>query len=172
MTTERYNILAVDPGLKGYLCHLTVSRDGREILDAPGLYPYDPETNWFTGFVPEKRLHKNQPVELYMEKAQASTQMGVTSAFTYGKTAGMMQAALEFVLYVRVTALVPASVWKPPMGLAQEKAQSVKLANDLLHHWIENGKVKPFKNHDAAEAFLLAKYCALYYNGGQYAKQT
>jgi crossover junction endodeoxyribonuclease RuvC len=80
---------------------------------------------------------------------------GITSAFNFGFTTGVLHGALAGNQIPMV--LVPPSVWKRAYGLIGQDKDASRLAASRLapafaQHW-------PLKKHDGrAEAFLLAHY--------------
>jgi hypothetical protein len=97
-----------------------------------------------------------------IEKAQASPQMGVSSAFSYGYTYAETNAtmATEFILYgdsfVGGLAEVAPSQWKPALGLSRDKNHSVRQAEAMpcAKALLNTKKL----THDQAEALLLGLY--------------
>lgn len=102
------------------------------------------------------KLEGKKLVAVVTEKAQASPQMGVSSAFKYGRTAGLIYGTLA-AYYVTQGGAKPAlaeispSKWKPRMGLSTDKAASISLARQKF-------VTQPKLTHGMAEALLLASY--------------
>lgn len=59
-----------------------------------------------------------------IESVHASPQMGRTSAFSFGHTFGLILGILEGIGGIKVNGVEP-SVWKPRMGLSQDKERSL-----------------------------------------------
>lgn len=100
---------------------------------------------------------KRGAVTAYVEDVHASPGMGVVSAFTFGHTAGVIEAALA-ACGVTVQLCSPSS-WKRALAVPADKAASMARATELLGedaaaHW-------PRKmDHNRAEAACLALYGA------------
>ncbi len=84
-------------------------------------------------------------VSAAVEAVAASSQMGVTSAFSFGKGAGILEGIL-IASGIKIIAVQP-SVWK--RGLGTDKKASVIRANEVLK-WPE-----PIKHDGLAEAALI-----------------
>lgn len=97
-----------------------------------------------------------------IEKAQASPQMGVSSAFKYGYTYAETKAMMDKVFlptngaFLYGMAEVAPSQWKPAMNLSRDKKQSV-LAVEKMPITLDLIDSKKL-SHDAAEAVLLSRY--------------
>jgi hypothetical protein len=83
--------------------------------------------------------------------------MGVTSAFSFGRSSGIILGALG-ALDVTVTCPIP-SVWKRAMGCTSDKKQTAERASQLMPNCRTAWKLA--KNADRAEATLLALYGAV-----------
>jgi crossover junction endodeoxyribonuclease RuvC len=103
--------------------------------------------------------------EAFVEAAQATPRMGVSSAFHYGETFGLIKGAL-WQLGVNHMRVVQPFVWKRAMGLvtkgrreigrneAREKGSSLELARKL---YPALGDELHLRKHDGrAEALLIA----------------
>lgn len=154
-------ILGIDPGLEGALCLLDTETNAVEIIDMPTLKlkvgkgsknVIDPFAlgAWVDG------RNKNGIDQAWLERVSSSSQMGVTSAFTFGEGYGIVRGVLaaNFIPTERVT---PAS-WKAALKVPAEKDGAIARASEMfprdIHHW-------PLKKHDGrAEARLIAHYGA------------
>lgn len=166
-------VVGIDPGLDGAICRMhddtervwdmpthEVVRNGkaRRQLNAEalalllGLDVFDA----YDG-------DKGQAIA-FVEAAQASTQMGVSSAFAYGVGFGLVLGVLAH-LGVPVVLVSPAR-WKKRMGIAKkgsrelgeepDKRSALDLARALYPRL---GEQLALKKHDGrAEAVLLAHY--------------
>lgn len=100
---------------------------------------------------------KRNSVSAYVEHVHASPGMGVVSAFSFGHTAGTIEACLAA---CGVTLqLCSPSKWKPALGVPADKAAARDKATALLGadaaaHWPLKG------HHNRAEAACLALYGA------------
>jgi crossover junction endodeoxyribonuclease RuvC len=88
-----------------------------------------------------------------MEGVSASPQMGVTSAFSFGHTAGVIEAVAMQACQGNVITVSP-NVWKRAMGVPACKATTMAEATQRWGdaRWLRKG------DHGRAEAALLAEY--------------
>lgn len=100
---------------------------------------------------------KRGAVSAYVEDVHASPGMGVVSAFTFGHTAGTIEAAL-IACGVEPQFCSP-SKWKPALGVPADKAASMAKATALLGD--DAAAWWPRKmDHNRAEAACIALYGA------------
>jgi crossover junction endodeoxyribonuclease RuvC len=118
----------------------------------------------------EALRHYEQPSDgvAFVEGAQASPSMGVSSAFGYGESFGLVRGILAH-LGVPVRVVSPVK-WKRALGLikpgsrkigrdaAREKTSSIALARKLYPHL--HAALNREKDNGPAEALLLAHYGA------------
>jgi hypothetical protein len=84
-----------------------------------------------------------------IESVHASPQMGKTSAFSFGHTFGLLLGVLGGVKISHVKGIEP-SVWKPRLGLSQDKQKSLDKYKEIFD--IET------KNDGEAEAALIGYF--------------
>ena len=151
-------VLGVDPGLKGAVCLLRCSG-----LKIEGIYDMpvidgrvDPAKMALIVGMCQLQGTIHAAVEL------VSSMPRQAGAFNFGVSAGVVHGALG-ALSVPMS-LVSPGVWKPAMGLrrglnesqSQNKSRARELAQKL---WpLQAGLFKLIKNHDRAEAALLARF--------------
>ena len=138
--------VGIDPGIKGGIATIddTYSEgDSRRVA----LYKIEGMTLmdvWIT-------LGRQQNATAILEKVSSSPQMGVVSAFTFGKSAGILEAFLV-AAGIPYTLVAPGT-WQRTMGCLTKgdknisKARAQQLFPDLriIHAW--------------ADALLIAEYC-------------
>ena len=96
-----------------------------------------------------------QPTVAIIEQVSAMPKQGVTSSFRFGMGTGILRGVIA-------GAGVPlhqvaATKWKKHFGLNNEAEKSRALAIRL---WPEHGSFSRVKDHNRAEAALLARYLA------------
>lgn len=90
----------------------------------------------------------------YVEAVSASPQMGVSSAFSFGESFGIIKGVLAS-LCIPVVLVTPAK-WKRDMGLNASKDGSRLLA---IQKWPKHAaEFKRVKDADRAEACLIAEW--------------
>lgn len=89
----------------------------------------------------------------FIEKVGSMPGQGVHSVFTFGYEAGAIYGSLA-ALGVPVTMV--STAWKRRMGLTSNKDESVQRARDLFPSLL--GMLKRAKDHNRAEALLIAEY--------------
>lgn len=155
-------IVGIDPGFTGAIAILQADLDkkGPDAYTLAGLYDMptvemhdrvEIDARQITFILKSLDVVPNTAV---VEKAQASPQMGVTSAFRYGEGYGLVCGVLHS-LNIRVKP-VHAATWKAHFNLNQNKDRSLRLARQLFSnrmHWFAHKK-----DHGRAEAALLAFY--------------
>ena len=88
-----------------------------------------------------------------MEYVHAMPRQGVTSAFTFGRTTGAIEALVD--TQVRHMRWVPPTVWKRHFGLTADKGDSLDMARDL---WPGTVDWAVRRNDGIAEAALMAQW--------------
>jgi hypothetical protein len=139
--------LGIDPGLRGGLALLDAGGRRPQLLqvadmpaDVDGLHALLRSDPW------------RAATTACIERVHSSPQMGVASAFTFGRGLGRVEGALAAVEGLRVVMVAP-NVWKPSMRLSgglAAKRQSVDLAKRL---WPE--MAGELRNDGRAEAALI-----------------
>lgn len=153
--------LGIDPGLSGALALYNPAADTLAIHDMPTLVlpkgkgkrtelDLTALAHLFDGFA-------SQQIKAFVERVSASSQMGVTSAFSFGGSylAVRMACAAHFI----PTELVTPQVWKRALKVqgGADKTDAVRArASALLP---QHANLWPLKKHDGrAEAALIALY--------------
>lgn len=148
MAIEKF--IGIDPGKKGAVAAISIEDKERHKLD---VYPL-PEsikekvqllTNIITGTT------RNFCV---VEKVHASPQMGVVSAFTFGKGFGHLEGMLTVMMSHRDYEFVNPQVWQTGLDCLTggDKKISVRRVGELFPAY---AKVKK----DYADAILISYYC-------------
>lgn len=164
-------VVGIDPGLTGAIAVL--DGDDAAVFDMPVT-----EANGKSAIDREKLADligldaladysEPEDATAFVERAQSSPGMGVSSAFNYGMGYGV---ALGILAHLRVpTRLVHPAVWKRAMGLEapsrlklgrrkQNKDASLSRARQLYPQLQEHLGLK--KHHGRAEAILIAHWGA------------
>ena len=144
------SIVGVDPGLEGALALvgprvLTVRMPTRMIGSKRVVDAH--EVN--------RVLKAWGPTHAVIENVWSSPQMGVVSAFSFGHSKGVVEAAVAAGVPVEQVYMVAPSAWKAKMGLSSDKKKSV---SEALRLFPDLGKL----SNDEAEALLLAVYGLLH----------
>lgn len=152
-------IAGLDPGKTGAL--VTLFEDGSTVVDRVPLLP--PLKGGKKSTLPDYQawsrnwrmsLEFNRPDVIVMEKVGAWSGQGVKSVFSFGKSTGF---ALATIYYIDVPIHdAEPNVWKPRMGLSNDKALSIEQARELIPSLIPHLTRK--KDDGVAEAGLLAYF--------------
>jgi crossover junction endodeoxyribonuclease RuvC len=150
--------IAIDPGLTGAIA--AIDDDAQLVLCADLPVIRDNKLTWIdsndlTGLFLE--CLQGRPARITVERSQAMPRQGVSSTFTTGVVMGSILAACQRCA-VPLT-LVTAAVWKRSMGLDSSKARLLFPTADLDRK----------KDHNRAEALLLAEYSRRTFNAGKVA---
>jgi hypothetical protein len=145
--------LGVDPGLKGGLALLDASGRRPRLValadmpaDVDGLHQLLRSDPW------------RRATTACVERVHSSPQMGVASAFTFGRGLGRIESALAGVEGLRVATVAP-NAWKPSLRLSggsANKRGSIELARRL---WPE--MAQEIRNDGRAEAALIGAWHAM-----------
>lgn len=163
--------VGIDPGITGAVAWLEeIKRGSKTILICDIV------------FIPTKAITKTKreidystlfgvlkdcpPTFLMLEKASAMPKQGVVSMFRYGQAYGAIIMAIE-ALGIPYEVVHPRT-WKAAMlsGMPKGKESSVIRAKGLFPNSTEFLKLK--KDHNKAEALLLAEYGRRRYMGFRY----
>jgi crossover junction endodeoxyribonuclease RuvC len=99
-------------------------------------------------------LHPYPPIDLALiENVHATPQMGVTSAFDFGRSFAMAEMAI-ISRGIRLEYVQPQT-WKKALGLNADKSSSLALARAK---WPDGDSFKLKKHEGRAEAALIAEY--------------
>jgi Holliday junction resolvasome RuvABC endonuclease subunit len=151
--------VGVDPGLSGAIAFLT--GDGRlAIVRAPlqernGKREIDPRQ---LAHAVRDQLHTlgpTSPVEAAIERVHAMPKQGVTSAFTFGRTLGVVEGVLA-ALSIPVTFVTPVA-WKRALAVPADKAGARLRASETFPAHAPMF-ARP-ADDGPAEAALIAAWC-------------
>lgn len=116
------------------------------------VYPWDNET-----FINALKVLKQNGCIACVEKVGAMKGQGVTSMFSFGKSAGYIEGVLE-TLGIPYQ-LVPPQKWKKEYSLGSDKKQSIEVCKRLFPDVSLKRTDKCRTDDDGmAEALLLAEY--------------
>lgn len=154
-------ILGIDPGNSGALAFLNYEDATIRIVDMPTFeFTTTKNRTEIDRFGVTSEI-KAQPLEhVYMEEVFSSPQMGVTSAFNFGRGKGMLEGVVA-ALEIPMTQIKPAK-WKKDLHVPADKKAAVARASQLIP-----GAASHFRGprggtlDGRAEAALLALYGAL-----------
>lgn len=139
--------IGIDPGITTKSFAYVYSHVGTPVLEKYGEYKY--------ATLVSVLMNAKEPCLIAVEKASASPQMGVTSAFNYGEAYGKIISDLERIAEdfkdrnIGLIKVPPAS-WKSTLGLLKKpKNASVKKVQNLFRH---SEKI----SHHEADAALIA----------------
>jgi hypothetical protein len=154
--------IAIDPGLTGALA--AIDDDAQLVLCADLPVIRDNKLAWIdsnelTGLF--LQCLQGRPARIILERSQAMPRQGVSSTFTTGVVMGSILAACQRIA-VPLT-LVTAAVWKRSMGLDSTKSVSLDKARLLF----PTAELDRKKDHNRAEALLLAEYGRRTFNIGK-----
>lgn len=136
-------VLGIDPGRNGGCAWI---RDGRPCAEKLPESPYDLATI-LRGIIREESLGM---VYAYVEKVSSSPQMGVVSAFTFGRGIGMIEGVLA-TLEIPVTFVRPQQ-WQKALGCLTKGDKNVsKLKTQQLFPALKI-------THAIADSLLIAEY--------------
>jgi crossover junction endodeoxyribonuclease RuvC len=150
--------VGIDPGLSGAIAVVYETDFAATVIDVPlaaGKYDFY-KMYKFLGVVAEGYM-----VTLTLEQQQAMPKQGVSSTFKTGLGYGAWQALCAVV--TPDFEIVSPRKWKKALGLTSDKEASRRLAIKLypnLAHMLSRKK-----DHNRAEALLLAHYTKLIRNG-------
>ena len=126
-------ILGVDPGLAGALAFLDPENSTMRIFDMPTFtYTTTKERNKVDPYAIAREMTAQPLSHAYIEEVNASPQMGVVSAFSFGEGKGILLGAAA-ALNIPVTLVKPTN-WKKILRVPADKRASVQRATQLLPH--------------------------------------
>jgi crossover junction endodeoxyribonuclease RuvC len=156
--------IAIDPGLTGAIA--AIDDDAQLVLCADLPVIRDNKLAW----IDSNRLadllmqcRDGRPARITLERSQAMPGQGVSSTFTTGCVMGSILAACQRIAVP--LSVVTAAVWKRSMGLDSSKQVSLDKGR-LLFPTAELARVK---DHNRAEACLLAEYSRRTFTAGKVA---
>lgn len=139
--------LGVDPGATGAVS--IVSPSGCKVYDFELLGKIIDVAHFRNLILPYK-----SDAWVFIERAQSFPGQGISSAFNYGVTYGLLLGTVIGMGFP-FTEVSPAK-WKKAMGINDDKDKSRSEACRIWPHMHEELKRK--KDHNRAEALLLAEY--------------
>jgi hypothetical protein len=145
--------LGADPGLTGAIA--AVNDDGRVELAESLPVMRDGKLAWIDATELDRlvrALGNARIAGVWIERAQATPQMGVSSAFNYGVGFGSLIAVMQLRDW-RIEFVTPAA-WKRAFGLGSDKRASLDKAR-MLFPFVRLDRAK---DHGLAEALLIAEY--------------
>lgn len=151
-------ILSIDPGLQGALCLYETSTRRIQLFDTPSI------KNQVDGVRLAQIVDMLNRPKLHAVVENVSGRPGQAGVFAFGRSTGLVHGILN-ALGIPYETVAP-SQWKPAMGLRrllnETQAQNKTKARELaIRLWPEMASsFKLVKNHDRAEAALLARYYA------------
>jgi crossover junction endodeoxyribonuclease RuvC len=154
--------IAIDPGLTGAIAAIDDSAQLVLCADLP--VTRDNKLAWIdsndlTGLFLE--CLQGRPARITLERSQAMPGQGVSSTFCTGVVMGSILAACQRIS-VPLT-LVTAAVWKRSMGLDSSKSVSL----DKARLQFPTADLDRKKDHNRAEALLLAEYSRRTFSGAK-----
>jgi hypothetical protein len=153
--------VGIDPGITGAIGVLD-TYDGVDRADVFDVPTYEKKTgkrdyDFYEMYRYLGILAQDYRVFLSLEQQQAMPKQGVSSTFQTGRGYGAWQALCRII--TSEFEIVSPRKWKKALGLDSDKEKSRKLAIKLypdLEHML-----KRKKDHNRAEALLLARYTQL-----------
>jgi hypothetical protein len=154
-------ILGVDPGNNGALAFLDPERSLMRIVDMP-TFEFTTTKNRvkIDPYSISREMGAQELSNFYIEEVNASPQMGVVSAFSFGEGKGILMGVAA-ALGVPMTPVKPTQ-WKKQMRIPADKRAAVQRASQLFP-----GVANLFKGprggvfDGRAEAALIALYGAM-----------
>lgn len=162
-------IMAIDPGLCGAIAYverdargkpamvliqdiMTREHAGMAVIDLDGM------AQAVAGMPVPELVVFEEPIALYAQKGKLTTSARTikVSLINYGR----LQCFIEQVFGVTEWAAVPPITWKRSVGLSANKKVSLQLAR--LHYPFATDLLNRNRDHDRAEALLLAEYAHWY----------
>lgn len=152
-------IIGVDPGLDGGVARIRAGAGGVSVAPMPTIGT-GKRQEYMPGLVTQLRQYGDEPVYVFIEKAQPYPKQGVTSVFTYGRHYGIwigICAALE----IPLEEVRPRAWQKVMLGsrTGDTKARSVERAMRLFPRVSLMRTDRCRKPHDGmADALLIAEF--------------
>lgn len=173
-------VIGIDPGLNGAIARINGSESS--VWDLPTM-TVDRNGKARRAINPDALarmlkdivgIQRDGDAVVCVERAQSSSQMGVTSSFNYGSGYGLIIGVLAAIAVPRKT--VPPATWKRAMGLIQHgtpkigraKAGSKHTALELARRLYPAlaAQLSREGDHNRAEAVLIAHYACEEHEGG------
>lgn len=142
-------IIGIDPGKYGAIAYYNLVTKTIDVKDCPLT---NLETIDYSKMAALVKPYERDAVAI-MEQVN-SYGMGKQSAFNFGVNVGAWRSTLT--CYSIPVQTISPRIWKPKMGLSDDKNSSIELAKQLFPSMIS--KLTRKKDHDRAEAMLLIQY--------------
>jgi crossover junction endodeoxyribonuclease RuvC len=142
-------IIGIDPGKYGAIAYYNCANQSIDVKDCPLTKI---ETIDYSKMAELVKPHESNAVAI-MEQVN-SYGMGKQSAFNFGVNVGAWRSTLA--CYSIPVQTISPRIWKPGMGLSDDKSRSIELAKELFPNMAS--KLTRKKDHDRAEAMLLIHY--------------
>lgn len=157
-------VLGIDPGLAGALAVLDFADDILapslvSVIDVPTISEGAKRRVWIAPLTEWLMELNPAPVWGFIERAQAMPEQGASSGFIYGRAVGYIEATV-LCAGIRLRTAEPQT-WKRRLGLiGQDKEGSLRLAKELVRNIGDKRLLDRQKDHNRAEAMLIAIYGA------------
>lgn len=142
-------IIGIDPGKYGAIAYYDCVNKSINVEDCPLT---NLETIDYSKMAALVKPYESNAVAI-MEQVN-SYGMGKQSAFNFGVNVGAWRSVLA--CYSVPVQTISPRIWKPGMGLSDDKNSSIELAKQLYPGMAS--KLTRKKDHDRAEAMLLVHY--------------
>jgi len=151
-------VLGIDPGLSGALAFLNTDTGMIEIEDMPTVTVMRnrKEKREVSAQLVSAIVIKRHVQAAFLEKVNAMAGQGVSSVFSFGRSAGIIEGVLA--AYDIPTTLVTPQAWQKAMGVRDGKDGSRERAMQLFPASAELFQRK--KDDGRSDASLIAKYGA------------
>lgn len=142
-------IIGIDPGKYGAIAYYDCAKKNIDVKDCPLTKSEMIDYSKMAALV---KPYEGNAIAI-IEQVN-SYGMGKQSAFNFGVNVGAWRSTLA--CYSVPVQTVPPRIWKPEMGLSDNKNNSIELAKKLFPDMAS--KLTRKKDHDRAEAILLIHY--------------
>lgn len=143
--------VGIDPGKSG---GISIIWAGGTITSIPWS---DDEYIEFMDVVAAKYVCEGTPIMCCVEKVGAMPGQGVTSMFSFGKSAGFIEGVLQ--AFRIPYQLIPPQKWKKEFGLNSSKQKSIDVCKKLFPNVSLRRTERCTTDHDGmAESLLMAEY--------------
>ena len=151
-------ILGIDPGLSGALAFLDTRDNTIDVVDMPTVTVMRnrKEKREVSAQLVAAIVVKRHVEEAFLEKVNAMAGQGVSSVFSFGRSAGIIEGVLA--AFDIPTTLVTPQAWQKAMGVRDGKDGSRERAMQLFPASAELFHRK--KDDGRSDATLIAKYGA------------
>lgn len=157
--------IGIDPGLNGAIAFIGPNGQFKDVMDLPTMAKHK-ATGHVKNCINAKALydiimkwHHFAP-EIWLEQVSSMPTDGASSAFSFGDTFGSIRATCACTGLPVM--LVAPSVWKKYFNIGKDKEVARALAINLFP--TASSHLARKKDHDRAEALLVAKFGLLWGN--------